>query len=192
MTFPPKSLSKAILLIGLAVGCAHPSEPKTAGTNANATSAQPETPSAHTARAKARAEREQLAVADSLQPILFAFGSADLTPESKVALDQNITLFKRWPAMQILVEGHTDEKGDLTYNLNLAEERASNVRTYMTDHGIDLGRVVIASQGENEEQTDTTPDTKAEAKADRRTEFIVVWKAPAGPVADNAPTPNVP
>jgi outer membrane protein OmpA-like peptidoglycan-associated protein len=47
------------------------------------------------------------------------------------------------------IEGHTDNTGDATYNLELGEERAMAVRDYLAKaHGIALNRLNVISYGE--------------------------------------------
>lgn len=109
------------------------------------------------------------------RPINFAFDSADLDENSRRILDENIALFKRWPDMQILIVGHTDEVGDDTYNLTLGGVRAGVVREYLLKNGIPVERIVIWSEGE--EAADKSAETKAEGGPDRRADFILYWDA---------------
>lgn len=161
----------ALLLgLGLTAGCSHRGEPETSAavTTAPASRVPP-----------GRRAADRAAATASLRPIFFAHDSAELTTAGKYALDENIALLKRYPKSRILVTGHTDESGDLTYNLNLGEARASNVRAYLTDHGIALSRVVIASQGESGATAD--PTTQVQARADRTAEFVLMWEATPAP-----------
>ena len=48
----------------------------------------------------------------------------------------------------IVVKGHTDSSGTESYNLNLSEERAENVRKYLVAEGVSASRVTAIGFGE--------------------------------------------
>lgn len=113
-------------------------------------------------------------VEDSIHPVYFQSDSANLTADSRVALDADIAALKRWPDARVLLKGRTDSSGDYTYNLNLGAHRAASVRAYMVANGVDLSRVLVTSEGENEA---SEGDTAIEHAMDRRVDVIVLWNA---------------
>lgn len=145
--------------LSLCVGCAHKSAPHPA--------AQAPT------QVVAPTLAEQRAVRSQLHPIYFENGSAELTAESRALLDAEIDLINRWPSTRILVTGHTDESGGETYNLNLGALRASNVRQYLIEHGVDLSRVWITSEGEAQATADA--ESPEETQGDRRVNLGIIW-----------------
>lgn len=66
-------------------------------------------------------------------PVQFGFDSATLTPQAKQQLDviaEGIRLTEG--TVKVVVEGHTDAKGPVSYNENLSYRRAAAVRAYLT------------------------------------------------------------
>jgi peptidoglycan-associated lipoprotein len=81
--------------------------------------------------------------------IVFEFNSYELTENSKKILEKHVDFLKSNHMIKVIVEGHTDEKGEKSYNLTLGERRASQVINYMTRLGIDQKRLVLVSYGES-------------------------------------------
>ena len=74
--------------------------------------------------------------------IYFDFDKAIVKPESKPALDEISKLLKARPNLNLYVVGHTDSKGNLGYNLNLAENRAKAVvEALVSQYGISRSRL---------------------------------------------------
>lgn len=63
--------------------------------------------------------------------VLFAFGSAELTADARVALDEVVATLADAPAGTVTVVGHTDSIGDDASNQTLSEQRAAAVRAYL-------------------------------------------------------------
>lgn len=63
--------------------------------------------------------------------VLFAFGSAELTADAQVALDQVAETLTDAPAGTVSIIGHTDSVGDDASNQTLSEARASAVHAYL-------------------------------------------------------------
>ena len=79
--------------------------------------------------------------------VLFGFDKFDLSPEARTTIENQVTWLKRFPAVTVSVEGHTDERGTREYNLALGERRANSVRDYMIALGVDPNRVKTISYG---------------------------------------------
>jgi OOP family OmpA-OmpF porin len=71
-----------------------------------------------------------------LQGVTFATNSAELIPESDVALDGQVRQFQQYPNLVIEVRGYTDSRGSAEYNLNLSQRRAETVMSYLKAHGV--------------------------------------------------------
>lgn len=82
-------------------------------------------------------------------PVQFAFGSADLLPQTMAQLDALAEGIRRAdPGVRIVVEGHTDAVGSADYNLRLSEMRAAAVRAYLVSrHGIAPERLRTLGRG---------------------------------------------
>lgn len=88
-------------------------------------------------------------------------------------LQRIIALMKEYPTMEVLLEGHTDNQGDLMKNVELAKNRVEEVRNYLVKNGqIDVKRIDVKSWGPIRPiASNTTEDTR---KKNRRVEFTIV------------------
>ena len=86
----------------------------------------------------------------SLSPVYFDSDKATLTRDGQKALDAaSEYLLKHDNIKRILVDGHTDEKGSISYNDKLSDRRANIVRNYLTIKGIDPNLINLAGMGEH-------------------------------------------
>ena len=107
-----------------------------------------------------------------LQQVHFATGSATILPDSFPMLLEIAKLLQATPAIKkMVIEGHTDDRGDAAMNLDLSKRRAASVATWLTQHGIEGGR--LTSQGYGEEKPIETNATDAGRQANRRVEFHI-------------------
>jgi peptidoglycan-associated lipoprotein len=109
-------------------------------------------------------------VALVLSTVFFEYDKADLTAEARARLAENARQLQVHPEVQILIEGHCDERGTVEYNLALGERRAQATRSYLTNFGIRPNRIRIVSYGK-EKPLDFGHSAQAWAK-NRRAEFI--------------------
>ena len=80
--------------------------------------------------------------------VFFGFDRYDLTPEAQATLRAQAEWLKSFPSVDVVVEGHCDERGTREYNLALGERRANSVRDYMMANGISSLRLESISYGE--------------------------------------------
>lgn len=83
-----------------------------------------------------------------LSTIYFELDQSRLTSDARRQLASNADWIKNNPAITIQIEGHTDERGSVEYNLSLGERRAKSVKAYLTSLGIEAQRLTIISYGE--------------------------------------------
>lgn len=95
----------------------------------------------------------------------------ELTPDSRRLLDRIVDEIARRPAPEIVVIGHTDRVGAVTYNDTLSLRRAERVRDELVKVGIAADRIRVAGRGEREPLVPTA-DEVAEAR-NRRVEINV-------------------
>jgi peptidoglycan-associated lipoprotein len=93
-------------------------------------------------------EKELMEAKQALAIIYFAFDQSSLTAEARSKLQANAEILLQWPALEVVVEGHADERGTTEYNLALAERRAATVKQYYVDYGIAPDRIRTISYGE--------------------------------------------
>lgn len=107
---------------------------------------------------------------DGLHTIYFDYDKAGLTSEAKKLMVDNIDWMKKNGKSTIQVEGHTDERGSVEYNLALGDRRAKAVRKYLVDSGIDGKRLKVISYGK--EKPMVTGDSEAAYSKNRRANFV--------------------
>ena len=86
----------------------------------------------------------------SLKDIRFDFDKYDIRPEDARILDTNATWLNSNGAVQVLIEGHCDERGTQEYNLALGERRARAAMSYLVGHGVNASRMRVISYGEEQ------------------------------------------
>ena len=62
-------------------------------------------------------------------------------------LEAQAAWLKRYPAVQVRIEGNCDERGTREYNLALGARRANAVREFLVSHGIEASRISTVSYG---------------------------------------------
>jgi outer membrane protein OmpA-like peptidoglycan-associated protein len=105
--------------------------------------------------------------------ILFETGSATIQKQSLKLLDEVATVLARNPELgPVLIEGHTDNVGSDTLNLNLSQKRAQSVMDYLVSKGIASERLRAKGFGETKPiATNGTPLGRAK---NRRVEFRLI------------------
>lgn len=83
-----------------------------------------------------------------LQPITFKYDRYALSSASRVHLKNNAQYLKSHPDLKFLVEGHSDERGTMGYNLALSQRRAKAVREYYIRLGVAGQTIGTISYGE--------------------------------------------
>ena len=104
----------------------------------------------------------------------FATGSAELTEDSKVQLDDLTKILKGYPNIAIRIEGHTDNQGNAAQNKKLSENRAVSVKKYLASHGIAESRIATAGFGPDKPVADN--NTEEGRFKNRRIETFIVKK----------------
>ncbi len=104
--------------------------------------------------------------------ILYFLGDSDeFTAESKPEIPKVLKEIAGHPSPEIIVVGHTDRVGSLTYNDALSLRRAERVRVQLEKIGIPSEQIRVAGRGEREPLV-PTEDEVAEPR-NRRVEITV-------------------
>lgn len=106
-----------------------------------------------------------------LRNILFSTGSATIKASSEPTLQAVRRAMENRPDARFVIEGHTDRKGSAASNQTLSRKRAQAVVTWLTERGIDAGRLDTAGYGES--RPVTSNDTAAGRRLNRRVEIVV-------------------
>lgn len=80
--------------------------------------------------------------------INYAFGSYEITEESKAALDTVVQVLVQNPTIKIELMAHTDHIGSDQFNSDLSQKRAQSVVDYIISKGINPARLVAKGYGE--------------------------------------------
>ena len=84
----------------------------------------------------------------SQKSVLFKFDSDKLTDEGKAALDEVASAVTSNPDVILVLEGHTDNTGDKTYNIQLGGRRIEAVKRYLAvDKGVPVYKIEEISFG---------------------------------------------
>ncbi len=79
--------------------------------------------------------------------VYFSTDSTDLTPEAQQTLQKQSQWLRQYPQFTITIEGHADERGTREYNIALGARRATTVRNFLAQNGINASRVRTISYG---------------------------------------------
>lgn len=104
--------------------------------------------------------------------ILFGFDSATLQTEGQENLRKLARILSRDTDTILMIVGHTDSRGNESYNLGLSERRAQSARTYMVSQGLPASRIQIVGRGELEPIADN--ETEAGRQKNRRIEVAII------------------
>lgn len=107
--------------------------------------------------------------------VRFAFDRADLSPESRAALDEFADELKASHTGDVYIEiqGHTDSIGTEEYNEELGLERAESVRRFLNrEHDLPLHRMSVISYGETAPMVEN--DTREGRAQNRRVALVVL------------------
>ncbi len=84
-----------------------------------------------------------------LKKVYFKTGSAKLQARSRGVLNAVASILKNNPSItQIEIQGHTDDVGGDSSNLELSQNRAKSVFDYLVNEGVEPGRMLAKGYGE--------------------------------------------
>ena len=79
--------------------------------------------------------------------VFFATNETVLTTASRETLRKQATWLRKNSDINVVLEGHADERGTREYNLALGERRANAARDYLMTYGISGKRISVISYG---------------------------------------------
>ena len=103
--------------------------------------------------------------------VFFDLNSAKLKKKSRVELDALVTYLETAPSTFVLIEGHTDSKGDSIQNKNMSEKRAESIANYLITKKIAPNRVSHIGLGAKFPIADNATE-EGRAK-NRRSSFVI-------------------
>ena len=79
--------------------------------------------------------------------VFFATNESILTTASRETLRAQAAWLRKNSSINIVIEGHADERGTREYNLALGERRANAAKDYLMTYGISSDRISVLSYG---------------------------------------------
>ncbi len=79
--------------------------------------------------------------------VFFATNESILTTKSRDTLRKQAAWLRENASVNVVVEGHADERGTREYNLALGERRANSAKDYLMTYGISADRISVISYG---------------------------------------------
>jgi outer membrane protein OmpA-like peptidoglycan-associated protein len=125
-------------------------------------------------------DRGRVVVTDTsieiLDMIYFEYDKAIIKKESYDILDAVGSTLQGNPSIALIeIQGHTDERGNDAYNLDLSDRRAAAVKTYLEGKGVAGNR--LTSQGYGETQPLVRESNEKAWAKNRRVAFLILKRA---------------
>ena len=79
--------------------------------------------------------------------VFFATNESVLTTASRDTLRKQAEWLRKNSKINVVLEGHADERGTREYNLALGERRANSAKDYLMTYGISANRISVISYG---------------------------------------------
>jgi len=79
--------------------------------------------------------------------VFFATNETVLTTASRETLRKQAAWLRKNSGVNVVLEGHADERGTREYNLALGERRANSAKDYLMTYGISSDRISVLSYG---------------------------------------------
>lgn len=108
--------------------------------------------------------------------VLFSFDQHVLEENTQNELDQVLHFISTVEWQSLLLRGHTDAIGSLTYNAALSIRRVEAVKNYLLTAGLEEEKIEL--DGFGEEQPMATNEAAAGRKSNRRVEIRLIYREP--------------
>ncbi|MBL4764220.1 MAG: peptidoglycan-associated lipoprotein Pal [Colwellia sp.] len=148
-----KNVVIALPLLALAACSSNDSSDEQSNTNASTVTQQVTEDSVQVTAAKRAAvieeqKRQELAKLRSEHIIYFDFDVSNVSEQFARVLDAHAKFLNANSDVNVLIEGHADERGTPEYNIALGERRAKAVVTYLENMGVTSDQLTVVSYGE--------------------------------------------
>ena len=118
----------------------------------------------------AKEDKKTLEVA--MRAVQFDLGKSTLKQESFRILNQVAEVMRRYPDYNLIISGHTDSSGSVSFNQRLSERRAQTCYEYLINRNISSKRMRYTGYGESRPISDNR--TKEGMYLNRRVEFELI------------------
>jgi peptidoglycan-associated lipoprotein len=83
----------------------------------------------------------------NVHDIYFDYDKADLRTQDLPVVEQDAAFLLKYPDMNLVIEGHCDERGSAEYNIALGQNRALSLQKALEDKGVQASRLRVVSYG---------------------------------------------
>jgi peptidoglycan-associated lipoprotein len=109
-----------------------------------------------------------------MKKINFDFDEYQVREDMKPIMQANADWMLKFSTVQVLIEGHCDERGTIEYNIALGEKRAEAAKNYLASLGVNAAKIKIVSYGKS--KTLVQGMDEASYFQNRRAEFVITKK----------------
>jgi peptidoglycan-associated lipoprotein len=117
---------------------------------------------------------EELNKDQVLKRVHFDFDKYDIREDMKGILQANANWLLKFRSVEVLVEGHCDERGTIEYNIALGEKRAEAAKNYLATLGMNPAKIKIISYGKSKPLVAGVDEETY--FQNRRAEFVITKK----------------
>ena len=117
---------------------------------------------------------EELNKDQVLKKINFDFDMYTIREDMKPVMQANADWLLKFASVEVLVEGHCDERGTIEYNIALGEKRAEAAKNYLASLGVNAAKIKIVSYGKSKPLVQGVDE--ATYFQNRRAEFVITKK----------------
>jgi len=107
----------------------------------------------------------------NINDVLFDFNKYTLKPGAREKLAKVSGILLAYPGLKLQLEGHTDSIGSDEYNMNLSQQRADAVRSFLVEQGVSPDSITAVGMGKDNPVASN--DTAAGRQQNRRVEMVV-------------------
>lgn len=122
-----------------------------------------------------RKSLEEINREGNLKKIYFDFDKYYIKDDMKPILHRNADWLLKHPSVEIVIEGHCDERGTVEYNIALGEKRSLTTKEYLVSLGVPAEKMNIISYGKNKPLVPNASDEDSHYQ-NRRAELRITKK----------------
>jgi peptidoglycan-associated lipoprotein len=119
---------------------------------------------------QARSVTDEELFAQSVKDVYFDYDKSDIRSDQQSSIQADIAFLNQHGNINVLIEGHCDERGSTEYNLALGDKRANSVKNALTAGGVNASRIKTISYGK--EKPFCTESNEACWQQNRRGHFV--------------------
>ncbi|MFN4144577.1 MAG: OmpA family protein [Runella sp.] len=108
----------------------------------------------------------------TLSNVMFEQSKFEIVPSSYNELNKIVKMMQQYPQMEVLLEGHTDNQGEIQLNIKLSEDRVNEVKKYLVEKGVAEARIQTKAWGPT--KPIASNELEETRRRNRRVEFTIL------------------